>query len=426
MISSGKSPSPSVVLPHFIFGALSFLVVSILLLFSTETFSGHYFHPKLLAITHLTALGWGTMIVFGSLYQLLPVLLETKLHSELLAKTTFTIFVFGIILVTWSFWNFEIGIPLQIGSIFLVSALFLFGINIFATARKSTQRAAETDFISTATLWLLSAGILGLMMAINLTHPFLPKSHLVFLKVHAHLGIVGWFILLIMGIASKLIPMFLLSQSLNKKKLVIAYYLVNAGLIGFAFDFFYFEGSAFLPFYALLILGGVLSFLTFIREAYIKRMRKILDIGLKHTAVAFIVLFLPIGIGILLSFLRPVENPFVLKIILIYGVSIFLGFISTLILGQTFKTLPFIVWLDKFSKENKSSNKILPKDLYSEKIAIAQFAFYLLGLTLLIIGIFLNEVFVINSGALFIFITSLLYTVNVFKMIFITPKFNNN
>ncbi len=78
-LSTQRAPHPSVVLPHFAFGAVSFLIFAILLIFSTNEITGHYFQGKILAITHVATLGWITMIIFGALYQLIPVVLEVPL-----------------------------------------------------------------------------------------------------------------------------------------------------------------------------------------------------------------------------------------------------------------------------------------------------------------------------------------------------------
>jgi hypothetical protein len=78
-----KTTSYKVVLPFYIFAAVSFLLACILLLINTSAVHQHYFQPQTLAITHLMALGWGTMIILGASHQLLPVLIEGKLSSDL-------------------------------------------------------------------------------------------------------------------------------------------------------------------------------------------------------------------------------------------------------------------------------------------------------------------------------------------------------
>ena len=239
------------------------------------------------------------------------------------------------------------------------------------------------------------------------------------------MGIAGWFIMLIMGVGSKLIPMFLLSHGLNTKKLNYAYYLVNIGLISFCADLFFREEKAFLPLYATLIISGILFFISFLYEAYKKRVRKQLDIGLRHSFMAFIFLFLPIFIGIIISFNFSVNDTFLMQIYLVYGISIFFGFISMLILGQTLKTLPFIVWLHRYNKSSGKKEILHPKNLYSEKIANSQYVTYLLAIPTLIIGVLLSLSVMIKIGALLLFITAFLYNINVFKIISHTIKEDN-
>lgn len=425
-LQTQKSPSLAIVLPHYLAAALFFIVLCFLMLFSSDAFIGHYFHPKLLAITHIAALGWGTMIIFGALYQLLPVILETPLYSENLAKITFLTFTSGVICLAWSFWNFYIGIQIQIAAVLLLLSFALFLVNIVFTASKSPKWIIEADFIVTSACWLLLTGLLGTLMAFNFTYPFLNKSHLLFLKIHAHMGIAGWFILLIMGVGSKLIPMFLLSHNLNTKKLNYAYYLVNLGLIFFSADLFFREGKALSPLYALAIVAGILFFMSFLYEAYKKRVRKQLDIGLKHSFMAFMFLFVPILLGIIISFNPSLNDKFLLQVYLVYGTSIFFGFISSLVLGQTFKTLPFIIWVYKNKKSAGKKKTVLPKDLYSQKLVNAQYIIYLLALPVLIVGILFSEPLIIKTGAILLLATAILYNINVFKIVVHTFKTDKN
>jgi hypothetical protein len=356
------------------------------------------------------------MIIFGASHQLLPVILEASLFSEQIAKYTFYTFTAGVILLAWSFWNFYVGLHIQIASSLLLLSFALFLINIIFTARKSAKWNNEADFLVTSAGWLVLTGILGTMMAFNFSYPFLHKSHLLFLKIHAHMGIVGWFMMLIIGVGSKLIPMFLLSHGLNNKKLDYSYYLLNLGLIGLSSDLFFRGEKAFLPLYAFLMVAGILYFLSFLYEAYKKRLRKQLDIGLKHSFLAFLFLFIPILAGVFISFNFSLNDKFLLRVYLVYGTSIFLGFISLLILGQTFKTLPFIVWLNKYNKTDKQKT-LIPKNLYSEKLANLQYVIYILAISTLIIGILLSAPLVIKAGAILLLATAVLYNINVFKIV---------
>ncbi len=413
--TTSNSPGKWVVLPHYAFAALAFVALSVLLLFSTDAFNGHYFHPKLLTLTHVAALGWATMLVFGALYQLLPVVLECKLYSEKLATIAFGFLGLGTILLAWSFWNFELGWPMHVAACSLVISFILFNINVVQTARKAPKWTIESDFIVTSAIWLLVTGLVGLLMAINFTMPFLPVDHTHYLKLHAHIGMAGWFLLLIIGVGSKLIPMFLLAHHDETKKLNWSYNLINAGLVLFIADHLLFQTSL-LPVYAVVVIAGVVLFLLFLRDAAKTRQRQDLDLGMKQTFVALALLLLPLILVLVVSSKLGLPQSLLSSIYLVYGISVFLGFISALILGQTFKTLPFIVWMHAYEDYVGRFKTPMPKDMYSHTLLRWQNISYLLGFILLIAGVLLRNELIILGGAIGFTITSLLYTANVFRM----------
>src|SRR6188508_996817 len=110
-ISLVKNTTYKIVLPFYMYAALAFLFAAILLVNATSSFSQHYFQPKLLAITHSMALGWGTMIILGASYQLVPVLIEQKLFSNSLAYLSFILAASGIPLLVYAFYVFNTGWP---------------------------------------------------------------------------------------------------------------------------------------------------------------------------------------------------------------------------------------------------------------------------------------------------------------------------
>jgi cbb3-type cytochrome oxidase subunit 1 len=95
-LQTAHAPSSKIVIPHFIAGGIAFLIATLLILLSPEAFVSGYHHNKLIAITHIILLGWGGMMVFGALYQLIPVVYETSLFSEKLALVTFWLFAVSV------------------------------------------------------------------------------------------------------------------------------------------------------------------------------------------------------------------------------------------------------------------------------------------------------------------------------------------
>lgn len=417
-LATDMAPSPGVVIPHFLFAAVSFLILAFLIPFSAEAFTGYYVQHQLLALTHIAALGWGTMIIFGALYQLIPVLFETALYSEYLAKTTFWIFGFGIVLMAYAFWagSFVVLLPIS-GSIVFV-ALIMFAYNVIRSTQKSEKKNIQALFVKTSTLWLVFTALLGLLLALNYKYTFLSPSHLLFLKIHAHMGLVGWFMMLIMGVGSTLIPMFLVSHQVGDKSLKFAYYFVNSGLFLLLIDWLFFHGSLLLPVWGLIITTGIVFFVSFIVRSYKKRIRKNLDIGMKHTMLAIFSLVLPVILGFIASFrFLEFNQDYYFRIILLYGFSLFFVFITSIILGQTYKTIPFIIWLVQYKALVGKVKTPLPKELYSEKLSEWQYYFYIGAIAAMIIGILLANKLVIEIGGGLMLITAIMYNINVFKIV---------
>ncbi len=417
-LATDNAPSPGVVVPHFVFAAISFIIVAVLMLLSASSFTGYFFEPRLLAITHAAVLGWGTMIIFGALYQLIPVIFETALYSERLAKATFWTFGAGVIMMVYTFWNNEFSTLLIYSASLTFIALMMFLFNIVASTRRATKKTFLSYFITTATYWLGLTAFLALLIALNYEFNFLSQSHLLYLKMHAHMGMAGWFLLLIMGASATLIPMFLVSHQMNENKLKYAFYFVNAGLILLELDWLFLHGTVMLPVWGMIIATGIIFFLSYVRESYKKRLRRVLDVGMKHTMIAVVFMLLPIILGLIASVSGlGFDLNFYWRIIMLYGFSIIFFFITSLILGQTYKTIPFIIWLVEYKSIVGKAKTPLPRELYSEKLGSIQLYFYLASIPVLITGILAASEIIFEVGAALLLITSVLYNINVFKII---------
>src|SRR5688572_9769453 len=125
-----KNTTHTVVLPFYIYAALSFLAATILLFIYSSAFTQHYFHPKTLAITHTMALGWGTMIILGASHQLVPVLIEGKLFSIALAHVSFILAALGIPLLVFAFFQFNLGWPAKWGGLLINAAILAYVVNL--------------------------------------------------------------------------------------------------------------------------------------------------------------------------------------------------------------------------------------------------------------------------------------------------------
>jgi cbb3-type cytochrome oxidase subunit 1 len=415
-----NAPSAKLVLYHFIFACFSWLFVVVLLNLNPSCLQQHYFNAQLLAITHYFVLNFVSLIIFGALYQLIPVIFLVKLYSEKLAYFSLFLVVLGTFGLFFSFWNNNFSFPLIISGFFIFIAATIFVINLLLTVKKSTKKNIEKTFILSSSIWFLLTVFLGLILAINFIYPFISISHIEFLKIHVHVGLIGWFLQLIIGVSSVLIPMFLISHNLNKNKLKITFIVLNIALILGIFSQ-YFSYTILIKCAFLLGAISIVFYIYFIILAFLKRVKKKIDLGMKKSLFSFLLLIFTLILSLIISFFNVAE----VSLSITYIVTFLLGFVSTLILGQTYKTLPFIVWLKEYKSFVGKEKTPLPKDLFSEKILNFQIWFHLLGICLLLLSILFNGTKFIQISLLLILFAAILYFINVLKIVLHKRKIKN-
>jgi len=420
-LQTANAPSHKIVVPHFVAGSLAFVIATSLLFISAGEWQNLYFHPKLIAITHIMVLGWATMTAFGALYQLVPVVYETSLFSEKLASVTFYLYTVSVLFLSYSFWVSSFSELLLYSSLLMFFSLLMFIINLAMTYRKRTKSNIQSRFISTALLWLALAELLGTIVALNFKYNFLSQNHIHYLKIHAHIGLLGWFILLIIGASSILIPMFMISHQVNSQKLKYSYYLINIGLIGLALNWFIAQNRIGEMLFGLLIMSGIIIYLFHIFQIYKHRIRKLLDTGMKLTIFAITLILFPLIIAVIISGIN-FDYELISRLSLVYGFGIIFGIISTIILGQIYKTLPFIVWLKVYQPYVGKFKTPLPRELYSESILKMQMIIYLTGYCIILSGLGFQHLFTIKTGLFLIIVTSVLNLINVIKITFHKPN----
>jgi len=415
-----KTTSYKVVLPFYVYAAVAFLAATLLLLVAAPAFGRHYFHPHVIAVTHIMALGWGTMIILGASHQLVPVLIEGKLYSSTLAYISFVLAGIGIPLLVYAFYHFDMNFMARRGGELVVSGVVVYLVNMGVSMSRSKSENVHAVFVFTAGLWLLITTIIGLLLVYNFSTRIFAEDSLYYLSLHAHLGIVGWFLLLVIGVGSRLIPMFLISKYSNARLLWWIYVLVNTGLLSFAVLFF-----AVLPVYyfmlpVLTIATALVLFGYYCRKSYRQRIRRQVDEQVKISVLSVIMMLLPVVLlGIIIAALWLTgENP---RLVIAYGFTVFFGWITAIILGMTFKTLPFIVWNKVYHKRAGTGQAPNPKDLFSSRVFNVMAVVYLAGFVLFITGVLLSVIFVLQVGALLLLLAAVLYNFNVLKTVMHKP-----
>lgn len=410
-LSVGKAPSNLATLPFYAAGALFFLLLTFVLLLKSDVLLGHHFQGPVLAMVHLAALGWGTMVIYGAGHQLLPVLCERNLYSEKLAVLSFVLLTAGVLILSVAFWFLHFGTATLVGGslVFLSSIIFL--INSIATAFPFRKGAYERLFLISAPLWLVFTTGFGLLLVWNLHSPIFDASHLHLLKFHAHAGLAGWFLQLITGVSSKLVPMFLLGKSSKTYLLKWAWILQNLGLILFMVLGLTLGTTTILFLSLLLVFSGTLLWLLLLRDVFTSRLRKRIEPLMRNVAFSFLFLLLSFAMAGILLFYASTE------LVSLYGTLLFMGWISGIILGKTFKTLPFIIWNTHYKSFAGKKRTPMPKDLFSEKLARIQLYLYAFAMVLMALGLLQSTAPLLTLSAGLWVVLALLYCYQVFKLL---------
>ncbi len=407
------SPPFRIVSKYFIASIFSFVILNFMLLFNYHSITGHHFQPKILSINHIATLGFITMIIFGAMFQLVPVVLEVKLFSSFLAEIQFWIYSTGVILLVYKFWNFDSSLSFLFPALLLSLVMIIFSINIILSMIRVKSWNITGTYIASAIFWLLITALAGYFLSKNLDKPFIRINHLQYLNLHAITAYIGWVGMIIMGVSFKLIPMFTLSHGYKMTLAKISLVIINAGLLGANWIMHYPETGFYTKIFGSLIFIGFVLYLIQIFIIFKKRIRKKLDIGLKFSAIAFVLM----GIVSVLnySFLF-FDYESIANLTIVYGILVTLGTFGMLIVGQMYKIVPFLVWYHKYGSKVGLEKVPMLKDMFNEKLAEGQLVLMLIGIILSSTGLLTKFYLLVLIGFLFLFLSSLIFAFNMFTI----------
>jgi len=412
-IAGMYSPPFRIVSKYFIATIISFLLFNFMLLLNYNYISGHHFQPRILAITHIATLGFITMIIFGAMFQLVPVVLEVKLFSTILAEIQFWIYTAGVFLLVIKFWNFNLSLLFIIPALLLSTAIVLFSINIILSMIKGKNWNITGTYLASALFWLLITALAGYLLSKNLDKPFFKISHLQYLRLHAITAFVGWVGLVIMGVSYKLIPMFTLSHGYKLTAGKISLVLINIGLLGINWIMHYPDTAIYNLIFGSFVFAGILVYLFQIFTIFKKRIRKKLDVGLKFSALSFIMMFCVTMFNFSFLFY---DYESITNLTLVYGLLVLEGVFGLLIVGQMYKIVPFLVWYHKYSSKVGLENVPMLKDMFNENLAEYQMYLMFAGIIISVLGLILKLNLFETIGFALLFASSLIFVFNMYKI----------
>lgn len=396
---------------HFFLGATFFyaLVSAILPFFYTQL-GTFVVSLKLAAISHLFLLGFVMMVIFGAMYQLVPVILEIPLFSKDFAYIQFYLLFFGTALMGAAFFEEQLLVLLPYGSLLVLLAMLIFAANIFLTYRQITEWTLVAKYLFISNIFLLAAVLIGFFIALNLFYGFWSGDIMNLVSAHVAGTLGGYVLMSIMGTSLVLVPMFALSHGFNETPIRIALYLISGG-VGL------FMGAALLDFapgrYAGLVLIGAAIGLYLYQMVLIYkiRARKQHDVWSKSIIGGFAYLVLAI-VAMVAGRIYEVAT-----LDLFAGFSLFFGFFAFLINGHFYKILPFLVWFQKYSPLVGKQKVPMLHEMVHAKASNWQFLATNIGTALASLGILMNLGFLFALGGIIMFVGAMLLVYNLYYIL---------
>lgn len=378
---------------HFVAATLYLLAGSIgLVWIAPDIAAGAYVSPRVGGITHLFTLGWLTTTIFGALCQLLPVALGAPLRSPRVAWASFWTFVPGAGFLAAGVTTSSLSLLVP-GVVLLTIGIGLALGNLGATLARARTRDVTWAAMAMALAFLAVVLVLGVLLAHNLHTGFIAGARMRVLAVHLHVALVGWVLLMIVGVSHRLLPMFLLSHGADTRWTRRALAAIATGVVVLAFgitaDFLPVEWAG-----ALLMVGGVGCFLRQAWEFYRARVRRQLDPGMRFAAIALAFLGASAILGVAVLAVSAAH----LRLATLYVASGLLGGIVLYVIGFFYKIVPLLAWTVRF--RGRMGKQLVPTvaQLYSARLAHVQLALMAGGVLVLGAGIATGSVHAVRCG----------------------------
>ncbi len=448
-LATDKSPNLTVPYRYLFAGMVILIILSVGIIVKARAFTLHdYSSPVLLPLTHLLTLGWITMTIMGTMFQLVPVITEKNLFNEAIARVVYYIYLVG---VAWLVYAFATNTPAEPGAGIISIAIILFLLDAVLTIHpvrgrvypaagdglKSPQVSnghnslsgpqaisngvkgkkkpdLAVSYVAAALVFLFFTIVSGSYAAFGLHHA-IAYNPLTLLFLHFAAAGIGWVCFIVIGFSFRLIPMFVLSHGYDESFGWTSLVMLVSGLLLLTL---YFLLHMFVPRISgihwialaggIVMLIGVISYILQMRVIYKQRTRRQIEPALWFSICAMGYLLMSGLTGVwMLAF------PHSFRMEMLYAVMGLFGFAGMYIIGMMHKIVPFLQWYNKYSSKIGLEKVPMTKDMISERLTWVQLFVFNAGILIMAAGIMTNVTgIVVVSGVLF-FSGSLLFLWNI-------------
>ena len=332
-----EMPPLSVPYRFFLSAPVFAIVVGLLLISANPGELASRWTPLMLGATHGLTLGFMLSVMLGALFQILPVIAGISVpQPKRLATVVHLFLIAGASCLTL---GFILSKPLLLGlggcCVFMALASFFAALvrRLLGVSDTPTTRAIRLALLS-----LVVTLVMGLIFVMGWVEPATMQGFRLWTNIHLMWGLMGWVLLLVMGVSFVVVPMFYVAPNYPKwlserlpldifaQLVILSFAQSNASAVN-----------------ALLILLSITisAFPIATLRLFIIRKRKIKDTTILFWQTAMVAILLALVL-LIASFVVPADlRP---QVELLMSSVVVFGFVLALITGMLYKIVPFLVW----------------------------------------------------------------------------------
>ncbi len=381
-LSFEQAPPLSLPLRFFLTAPLFLLAAACLIAWAPDALAARW-TPQALALTHALTLGFLAMVMLGALLQMLPVVAGAPLPvPQWVAWFSHVPLVLGTVALMAGFLSAE---PAAYGAgvILLGSgfAIFIAAVSI-GLARAPAGNSVTGIRLAVASLVLTI--LAGVTLALLRAGWWSPPAADTVIAAHVGFGLLGWILLLVVGIAYQVVPMFQITPPYPPR--------LARGLAGAVFCLLLLHAAAaLLPALAARLVdgslaAGVLLFALITLRLQSRRRRKLPDVTLDYWRLGMVSLILCVAVWggeqVRPGWAGGDRYP------LLLGVLFIGGFAVSVVCGMLYKIVPFLAWFHLQAQLQARAGSIpTMKEMITVRWTRGQFRVQLIATTLLVAAI---------------------------------------
>jgi hypothetical protein len=380
-------PARGIPLFYFGFAHLSLALALAVLLVRPDLPGGFFHHPRMIAVVHLVTLGWITSSILGAFYIVGPLALRMPLRPGWRDRAACALFTVGASGIVGHFWIGEYS-GLAWSAVLVAAAVLHLAVRGWVGLRASPVPWPVKLHVALAFANVMLASLFGMLIGLNRIYGWFTWSPMSAAFAHAHLGAVGWAVMMVVGLSYRLIPMIVPAEMPRGRGLATSAVLLEAGTIGLALALL--AGSAWTPVAAAVIIAGIVSFVRQVRQIVRHKLppppalpRP--DWATWQTHLAFAWLLVAVCTGFLLTL--PVPVTWIVALGWIYGAAGLVGFLAQIVVGIQGRLLPLYGWYRLMEGNQMQPPAHSVHTLASHGLAKAVLVTWTVGVPLLAIGL---------------------------------------